>query len=334
MFEGWWWVGILPGVLIGSCGGSVFTCEDDAGCNGLSEGACEPLGYCSIPDSECGSGRRYAPGSGELSDLCVPGGGSTGLVEGSSGSSDGDSDTDRPPLDDSGGTTTDGSTATTDVDTATSGSDSGGTTTDGPAFGPCQDSTLLLLDTFDDPGIDRAWWELYVDGPIMLAPSEGALVATVDDVTGDRTAYSDLRTRDPLPPVGSAGVEVLEIPDPMLPATESYLTIGDESIVFGMDFYQGDILIYENYGVYTVRTTVPFDPNAHRWVRLAFDQGLDRLVWQASADGERWDELDVLEGLPDGWLASAGIEIGAGVWQGLVPSQVIGVFDNAFVCGQ
>ncbi len=56
-----------------ACSPSVFGCEDDSGCAGAQVGgSCEPSGFCSFPDEECASGRRYGEYSGQgLGGLCV-----------------------------------------------------------------------------------------------------------------------------------------------------------------------------------------------------------------------------------------------------------------------
>jgi hypothetical protein len=48
----------MPWLVLAACGDSVFACTDDAACD---EGFCEPSGYCSFPDADCASGRRYGP---------------------------------------------------------------------------------------------------------------------------------------------------------------------------------------------------------------------------------------------------------------------------------
>lgn len=71
--------------LASACPSSTFTCSDDADCSGLSDGACEANGFCSVPDPDCPSKRRYAPHSGSLSNQCVDvevaDGGATGASE-------------------------------------------------------------------------------------------------------------------------------------------------------------------------------------------------------------------------------------------------------------
>jgi hypothetical protein len=67
------WLACSSGGVLG-CRGDAFTCADDASCvEGAVHGTCEATGYCSFPDAECSSGRRYgkhaAPG---LAGTCVP----------------------------------------------------------------------------------------------------------------------------------------------------------------------------------------------------------------------------------------------------------------------
>lgn len=69
-------MGLGPACLLalgvaGACASSTFVCMDDADCEGLVGGACEADGYCSVPDPECPSQRRYAAHSGSLSNECV-----------------------------------------------------------------------------------------------------------------------------------------------------------------------------------------------------------------------------------------------------------------------
>lgn len=79
------------GVALGGCLGPVaYPCDADAQCRlGAQQGVCEPEGYCSLPDDDCPSQRRFsehAPAA--LASLCVGGDASTG--DASTGDTTGD----------------------------------------------------------------------------------------------------------------------------------------------------------------------------------------------------------------------------------------------------
>jgi hypothetical protein len=57
--------------LVEACASPPFMCGGDDDCAGLEGGACEVDGYCSVPDSDCPSQRRYAAHSGPKSNQCV-----------------------------------------------------------------------------------------------------------------------------------------------------------------------------------------------------------------------------------------------------------------------
>lgn len=113
----------LAGVL-GACtsSDSLFECQDDDGCvvSGVA-GLCETNGYCSFPDEDCASGRRFGnKAPEELASVCVPptadtdapGSSTSGAMESSSSSS---------------GTTT--GAGDTEVADTTGGADSSSTST-------------------------------------------------------------------------------------------------------------------------------------------------------------------------------------------------------------
>ncbi len=52
-----------------------YRCSGDTSCSG--GGVCEATGYCSFPDGECSSGRRYNDSAGSLGGTCTSGGGTT-----------------------------------------------------------------------------------------------------------------------------------------------------------------------------------------------------------------------------------------------------------------
>ncbi len=82
-------VGALAWPIALACGcgpAKTFTCEEDADCrDGDRIGTCEPDHYCSFPDPECPSGRRYGGlAAPELANECVPSSSSTSGGGGSS----------------------------------------------------------------------------------------------------------------------------------------------------------------------------------------------------------------------------------------------------------
>lgn len=73
------WV-LLAGSLAPGCTSDRFECSEDASCvvEGI-DGFCESNGYCSFPDEECSSGRRYGQmAPAEFAGVCVGASGSTG----------------------------------------------------------------------------------------------------------------------------------------------------------------------------------------------------------------------------------------------------------------
>ena len=78
-------VGVLLGV--GCSNSETFNCQDDAGCG--TNGQCEANGFCSFPDAECESGRRYGDlaGAGLQGQCVAENESSTGALGSSEGSS-------------------------------------------------------------------------------------------------------------------------------------------------------------------------------------------------------------------------------------------------------
>lgn len=73
-----WGVPLLVGLSMAGCVTDAgFHCETDEQCSSNLNGMCEPTGFCSFPDGECTSGRRYGDEAAGLSGLCTdetPGG--------------------------------------------------------------------------------------------------------------------------------------------------------------------------------------------------------------------------------------------------------------------
>lgn len=114
-------LGLALGVVVG--GGSLgchraFTCAQDEQCARIGvAGACEASGYCSFPDPDCPSGRRYGEhASAALVDACVDQ--PTASSGGTTVASESDTTTAGTPGDSVGPGTTVGTTEDTGVDTS------------------------------------------------------------------------------------------------------------------------------------------------------------------------------------------------------------------------
>ncbi|MEX1366674.1 MAG: hypothetical protein AB1Z98_26345 [Nannocystaceae bacterium] len=311
---------LVLGAALGSCGGNAYTCSDDSGCAGLSDGVCEPDGFCSVPDDECNSGRRYAPASGELSDRCVPGADSTGTTHG-----DGDSDsTGLPSPDDVTGVDDAEATGQPTADDSTGG-----------GFPVTCEGELVLFDDFDGDSVDRSRWAPYANGrSIDLGLWDGALWAAVDAPDEGVGAYAGIGRVAASPAVGEAGAELLVVPEAKLPG-EVYVTLIGEQATYGFDVASEELATFEHTDDYSVRVVEPFDPQAHRWVRMAFDEQAGTLQWQVSPDGFDWTTIDSETELATGWSpSSTSLEIGGGLWTGPYAADPLFLVDNAFVCSR
>lgn len=124
----------FAGSIAFACGcgpAKTFTCTEDAECrDGDRLGTCEPDHYCSFPDPECPSGRRYgARASSELANECVA----------------------------SDATTT---STTTAVDSGEVGSSGGGETTLSSTTTPLSDTSSGATSSGEDTGgIPVDWWD-------------------------------------------------------------------------------------------------------------------------------------------------------------------------------
>lgn len=115
MRRGWVEIGLLGGIIAGACVDlQPFLCTNDEDCNSAGDqlGRCEGSGYCSYPDDDCESRRRYSDLAGPLARLCTeaePSAGSstettetppsttTGPMMDSSGTDDSGTDSDTGP---------------------------------------------------------------------------------------------------------------------------------------------------------------------------------------------------------------------------------------------
>lgn len=169
----------------GCAAAGAFECESTAQCTG---GQCESNGFCSFPDGECESGKRFGEAApAPVGGACVPleeaGTGSTGSMPASTdttGDASDDGSTGPAILD---GTTSDETTDAESTDGRGASSGSAGTTgDDGTSSGgmsgpPVPDDLLDDFDRPDDTEIGAGWiekrpqsWQL-VDGRVAFESS-------------------------------------------------------------------------------------------------------------------------------------------------------------------
>jgi hypothetical protein len=74
---------LLAVVLVAGClRSTAYHCGNDTDCQkGGAQGTCEPESFCSFPDPDCASGKKFGDLSGPLSNTCVGGGGGDGGVD-------------------------------------------------------------------------------------------------------------------------------------------------------------------------------------------------------------------------------------------------------------
>lgn len=126
--------GCLLGIaaVLSGCPQATFQCSEDSACvlEGIA-GTCEPNGFCSFPDEECSSGRRFGQEApAEFASICVSPEGSTGEdgLSSSTGTASTSLDTTLPEL-------TTGTGSTESLSGADSGEE-GGTSATGETMGP------------------------------------------------------------------------------------------------------------------------------------------------------------------------------------------------------
>ena len=143
------------GLAVVACGPPpVFTCQTDGSCG--EEGRCEPIGYCSFPDADCASGRRYgALASGELASTCVgedhgTGEGSTMEATAVSTSEAGTS----APASTSGVTTTSGASSSSSSSSDASSTSSTGSEGSASSGGTLDEGLILYMPLDDDFAIE------------------------------------------------------------------------------------------------------------------------------------------------------------------------------------
>lgn len=245
--------------IAAGCASSTFVCMVDTDCEGLVGGACEADGYCSVPDPECPSHRRYAAHSGGQSNECV-------------GEDVADTEA-TDPSDGAGSSDVSGGATTLVTTTMGSGVDTGSSSTEG------LDPELVLHLPFDD---DFAALGGAVDiGPFALETkcTEPACPTSAAGVIGNAAHFegSDLLEVDGVGPLDltdglTIAVWVRDLaPDPLATRVIYSRLVGDGfAASYELEFY--DSTITAAVADVDVQTLVsePYEPDPSTpWMHLA-----------------------------------------------------------------
>lgn len=294
------------------CGESSFVCEGDESCAGLPGGQCEANGYCSAPDPDCPAGRRYAAHAGALSGHCV---GDEATGPGTTATS----------------ATDDASTSIDGGETSpSSGSDSTGSDPTGePTLDPCEGQLPVVSEPFTALPIDVRWWSVFNDAGMAVNVLGDELRLSAIEADG---AYADLGTAFPLPSSGSGGVD-LSIAPPVDAMAEAYLELSALDSAYGFRVSGGDVVIFRvDAFSSSPLAMMPYDPQAHRWLRLVFDAPTELVAWETAPALGQWERLYEAE-LDAGFdVEESRIAFGAGVWSGPLTAEPLAAFGHAFVC--
>ncbi|MCA9708448.1 MAG: hypothetical protein KDK70_21540, partial [Myxococcales bacterium] len=166
-----WRLGLLGLGVACSQPSATFPCYADEMCaDGPLRGFCEDVGYCSFPDLDCPSNRRFGDRSpAGLAGECVEAGDPTGTTS----------------------TTTDALPSTGADDIADGSSDGGSSDASTGGIPGCANP---FADDFEDGVLDPRWEAFWDDG-ITVDEADGRLRLTIDAGPSDRYGgiYSDMR---------------------------------------------------------------------------------------------------------------------------------------------
>jgi hypothetical protein len=311
------------------CSPGVFVCHQDAACG---EGRCEQSGYCSFPSTACPSGFMYGEHAGDgLGGMCVADSESSGATEpGSESSSE-----PTPPGSDTADET--GTTLPVDPDGSTTPDDSSEASTSAmddlppekPSPLPACPGRLLTLETFETWPPAGPLWASYEDTEVVPKIVDGVLWFDVDVPAADGSGYAGANTPALSGPPFAGGMRVVAVPGVGLPIN-MYFDVTTDALQWSFSIEGG--LLTTTHGplaAATERLTVPFDPEEHAWLRIAFEDGT--VTWEASGDGESWTTIDetTYESAQAELLA---IHVGAGAYAGPTMLDDAMALDDAFAC--
>lgn len=292
---------------------------------GIDGGRCESNGYCSGVASECASGRAYGPHSGNLSGRCIEptspsategedmlpstGAGSSSSTTLSTGSTGAVTTSDPTSPD----VTTTPTTAATNGDDSSSSSSaldsSGGSESGMMVAGPCGAASVVALHSFSDGPLDPDSWNEQSIGSGSAEIVDGALTLSLDGAPQGPNFWWT-QTSFPLPRSGSVVQELVQTPSPTS-GPSIWLVVHSAPMEVYITAAAGDLETSVRYGTgpFETRSSIPYDPIAHRWVRLVYDETTARVDAEASPDAADWTLVNSIDA-PE--IDFASIEVGPG----------------------
>jgi hypothetical protein len=273
-------------VAVGGCTTSVFVCASDADCSG---GRCEPNGTCSFEDADCPSGRRYGKhGPSEIAEQCVP-------LESETAAETGDEAGGTSGVGTGSTVTTMATTAASDHQTsATTTFDEGGSSEDSATPGSSTetgddgagqiDCELGFDDAFEGDVLDPAW-DLWTAGDLGTVVVSGGVVK-FSIPASDHAWISILQQIGPFEEESA----IAEIGEPASDPTAYvwFEVAGPTKYELGIDDGVLQVRAGESSNP-TVLEEVPYDPVAHRFLRIRAASGV--IEWAVSSGGQSWETL-------------------------------------------
>ena len=283
-------VGLLA-VLPACPSDGVFTCSSDEDCQGDGLGQCEANGFCSFPDQQCPSGRRYGElaGGGFANDCVDVEQGSTGL------------ETSGTPASTTTTTSASGSATLTTTQSSTSTTTSAGSdsTTGGPtdesSSGDPQPTCEVVIDEQFTGGVLDGLWDIDAGEPMssMISIQDG--YAEWEIGVFSPVAYRGMHWPE-IQPLENLQVTMEIRQAPTFDDYQLRLDLLDQAGQrIGWLWDEGEIQAEttDAMGERMQIGTVPFDPKEDRFLRVSEAAG--RILFQSSPDGRAFDEHFVID---------------------------------------
>jgi hypothetical protein len=192
----------------------------------------------------------------------------------------------------------------------------------------------FFLETFQALPLDPSRWSGSPGSGIDATIENGALHVAVDLQQGTLFEYMIFDAVVTLPAAGVIGFEVLEIPDPSFNA-QVYLGLETSlGTLLYIDFNSGDIkVLYRNETLnFSTYGETPWDPIAHRWVRILYDISMPTVVFETSPDAETWTHFHTYDlTAADVDITDAILQFGVGAWTDPLEADLAAI-DNIFAC--